>query len=214
LISPTSGLPLRITGSGIATGAYTLIGDRQPDFTMGLLNAFTYKNWSFSFLLDIRKGGDVFNGTEHLLYTRGMSRRTLDRETPRVIKGVLADGLQNTANPTPNTIVINPLFRSDYYQSGSIEEDFIERDINWLRMRDMTLSYKLPASLLKRQRVLKNASVFFTVTDAFMITNYTGADPATNGNNVSTRGGVGGIGMDIGNLATPTGYNIGINIQF
>ncbi len=214
LISPTSGLPLRITGSGIATGAYTLIGDRQPDFTMGLLNSFTYKNWSLSFLLDIRKGGDIFNGTEHLLYTRGMSTRTLDRETPRVIKGVLADGLQNTANPTPNTIAINPLFRSDYYQSGSIEEDFIERDINWIRMRDLTLTYKIPASLLKRQRVLKNASVFFTVTDAFMITNYTGADPATNGNNVSTRGGVGGIGMDIGNLATPTGYNFGINIQF
>lgn len=216
IISATSGLPIRITGTGVSTGGggFEVIGDRQPDFTMGLLNSFTYKNWSLSFLLDIRKGGDIFNGTEYLLYIRGASTKTLDRETPRIIKGVLNDGLQNTANPTVNTIAINPLFRSDYYTNGSIEEDFIERDISWLRMRDITLSYKLPTKLVKRQKVFKSASVFCTVTDAFMITNYTGADPAVNGNNVSTRGGIGGIGMDTGNLATPLGLNFGLNVQF
>ncbi len=214
IISPTSGLPVFIGGSGIATGAYSIIGDRQPDFTMGFSNSFIYKSWSLSFLLDIRKGGDIWNGTEYLLYTRGMSTRTLDRETPRVIKGVLNDGLQNSANPTPNTIVISPLFRSDYYSSGSIDEDFIERDINWIRMRDITLSYKVPAKTIKRQKFLKSASIFCTVTDAFMITNYTGADPSVNGNNASTRGGIGGIGMDLGNLATPLGLNFGINVQF
>lgn len=214
IISQTSGLPVRITGTGISSGAFTVVGDRQPDFTVGLVNSFSYKNFSLSFLLDLRRGGDVFNGTEFILYTRGISTRTLDRETPRIIKGVLNDGLQNTANPTRNTIAINPLFRSDYYTSGSIEEDFIERDINWIRMRDITLSYKVPAKVIKKQSILKSASVFCTVTDAFIITNYTGADPATNGNNVSTRGGIGGIGMDIGNLATPLGVNFGLNIQF
>ena len=214
IISQTSGLPVRITGTGISTGGFTVVGDRQPDFTVGLVNSFTYKNFSLSFVLDLRRGGDVFNGTEFILYTRGMSTRTLDRETPRIIKGVLNDGLQNTTNPTRNTIAINPLFRSDYYTSGSIEEDFIERDINWIRMRDITLSYKVPAKLMKRQSILKNASIFCTVTDPFIITNYTGADPSTNGNNVSTRGGIGGIGMDIGNLATPLGVNFGLNIQF
>ncbi len=216
IISQTSGLPVRITGTAVNTGGggFQVIGDRQPDFTMGFVNSFTYKDITLSFLIDVRKGGDVFNGTAYLLYLNGSSVRTLDRETPRVIKGVLNDGLQNTANPTQNTIVINPLFRSDYYQAGSIEEDFIERDINWIRMRDIKMSYKVPAKLMKRQKVLKTASVFCTVTDSFMITNYTGADPSVNGNNVSTRGGIGGIGMDTGNLATPLGVNFGVNIQF
>ncbi len=216
IISQTSGLPVRITGTAVNTGGggFQVIGDRQPDFTMGFVNSFTYKNFTFSFLVDVRKGGDVFNGVEFLLYTSGASVRTLDRETPRVIKGVLNDGLQNTANPTQNSIVVNPLFRSDYYQSGSIEEDFIERDINWVRVRDMTLSYKLPTTFIKRQKVIKGASVFCTVTDAIMFTNYTGADPSVNGNNVSTRGGIGGIGMDTGNLPTPIGVNFGVNIQF
>ena len=144
-----------------------------------------------------------------------MSTRTLDRETPRVIRGVLNDGLQNTNNPTPNTIVITPLFRSDYYTTGGgTSQDFIEKDVHWVRLRDVTLAYSFPSSLLKRQKVIKAASVFFTGTDLFIITNYSGADPSTNANNTSARSGVGGVGMDQGNLATPRGLNFGLKVQF
>jgi TonB-linked SusC/RagA family outer membrane protein len=213
LISPSTGLPVRITGT--ARSAFEEVGDRESDFNVGFVNSFTFlNNFNLSFNLDIRKGGDIWNGTEYFLYTRGLSTRTLDRETPRIIKGVLQDGLENTANPTPNTIVINPLFRSDYYTSGSIDADFIEKDINWIRMRDITLNYRLGKTLLSRQKFIKNASVFITGTDLFMLTNYNGADPSVNGNNASTRGGVGGIGMDLGNVATPRGLNLGLNIQF
>lgn len=213
LISPTSGLPVRITGT--ARSAFEEVGDREPDFNIGFVNSFTFfTNWNLSFNLDLRRGGDIWNGTEYYLYTRGMSLRTLDRETPRIIKGVLQDGLENTANPTPNTIVITPLFRSDYYTAGSIDADFIEKDINWIRMRDITLSYKLGKTLLSRQKILKSASVFCTATDLFMITNYNGGDPSVNGNNASTRGGIGGIGMDLGNVSTPRGVNFGLNVQF
>jgi ferric enterobactin receptor len=209
LISPTSGLPLVI-------GDYTPVGDRQTDFNMGLINSFSImKNLNLSFNLDIRKGGDVYNGTEEYLYRRGMSVRTLDRETPRVVKGVLNDGLQNTNNPTVNTIVVTPFYRSDFYgASASVSEDFIERDINWVRMRDLTLSYTLPATLMKRQKLIRSASVYVTGTDLFILTNYSGADPSANANNVSARGGIGGIGMDQGNLATPRGINVGLRVSF
>lgn len=208
LISPTSGLPVRISD-------YIKVADRQPDWNMGFVNSFTFLNdWNVSFNLDIRKGGDIFNGTEWFLYSRGASVRTLDRETPRVIRGVLQDGLENTANPTRNTIVLTPFERSEFYTLGVAEEDFIERDINWIRMRDITVSYRLPSKLIKRQNVIKSASVFFTGTDLFIITNYRGADPAANANNAASRGGIGGVGMDFGNLATPMGLNFGIRAQF
>jgi TonB-linked SusC/RagA family outer membrane protein len=207
IISATTGLPLIVAD-------YTPVADRQPDFTMGLVNSFTiHKNLNISFNLDIRRGGDVYNGTAEFLHTRGMSTRTLDRETPRVIRGVLNDGLQNTANPTPNNIVITPLFRSDYYTTVAAE-DFIERDVHWVRMRDLTLAYNLPSKLIKRQRLVKSASVFVTGTDLFIITNYSGADPSANANNVSSRGGIGGVGMDFGNLANPRGINFGVKAQF
>ncbi len=208
VISQTTGLPIRVFD-------YRVVADRQPDFNIGLINSFTImKNISLSFNLDIRKGGDVYNGTEEFLYTRGMSTRTLDRETPRVIKGVLNDGLQNTSNPTPNNILITPFFRSDYYSLGTIAEDFIEKDVDWVRMRDLSLTYNFPSKFIKQQKIIKGASLTFTGTDLFIITNYSGADPSANANNTSSRGGIGGVGMDLGNLATPRGLIIAFRLQF
>jgi ferric enterobactin receptor len=208
IISATSGIPLTLND-------YTPIGDRQSDFNFSIVNTVSFlKNFNVTFNLDFRKGGDIYNGTEEFLYTRGLSTRTLDRETPRIIKGVLNDGLQNTTTPTQNNIAITPLFRSDYYSGGTISEDFIERDIHWMRLRDLSLTYNIPAKIIQRQKVLKNASLTFTGTDLFIVTNYTGADPAANANNTSSRGGVGGTGMDLGNLATPRGFNFAFKVNF
>ena len=51
---------------------------------------------------------------------------------------MLRDGKENTATPTPNTIVVVPAVQTNYY-TGISEELFIERDINWFRMRDVTV---------------------------------------------------------------------------
>ena len=76
-------------------------------------------------------------------HARPGARSTLDRETPRVIDGVLRDGKENTTNPTKNTIVVIPPIQTTYY-TGMSEELFIEKNINWVRLRDVTLSYALP----------------------------------------------------------------------
>lgn len=208
LISPTSGLP-----SVNASADFIIAGDRQPDYKVGLVNTFSYKDFTLSFNLDFRKGGDVFNGNEYFLYVTGLSKRTLDRETPVVINGVLNDGLQNTTNPTKNTITVYPYFRADYYAAGNVTEaDFIE-SVNWMRLRDATLSYKLPNKLIKRQKVISSASLFITGTDLFIITNYTGADPSVNANTAFSRG-YGGAGIDYGSISTPRGINFGCKVQF
>ena len=200
LISPTTGLPLRSTS--FIDGGY----DRQPDFTIGISNSFRYKRASLSFLLDIRKGGDILNGTEHFLTARGLAPRTLDRNEPRVIEGVLRDGRENTDNPTRNNIVVVPSVNTDYYL-GISEELFIEKDINWFRIRDVTVSYALP------ERLLKNASVFLTATDLLLITNYSGLDPIVNGNTAAV-GGSGAAGIDLGNFPIPRGVNFGARVGF
>jgi TonB-linked SusC/RagA family outer membrane protein len=208
IISPTTGLP-----TINASGDFVMVGDRQPDFKIGLVNTIYYRDFSLSFNLDFRKGGDVWNGNEYYLYITGLSKRTLDRETPVVIRGVLNDGLQNTTNPTQNNITVYPYYRSDYYAAGNVSEaDFVET-VNWMRLRDATLTYNLPKSLLKRQKVISSASVFVTGTDLFMITNYTGADPSVNTNTAFSRG-YGGSGLDYGSISTPRGINVGCKVQF
>jgi ferric enterobactin receptor len=207
IVSPTSGLPT-------STGAdFFIVGDRQPDFRVGLINKFVYKQFSLDFNLDFRKGGDVFNGNEYYLFLTGLSKKTLNRETPVVIKGVLNDGLQNTKTPTANNIVITPLYRSDYYgATAATESDFIE-SVNWMRLRDITLSYQLPKKLLSRQKIVRNASIYVTGTDVFIVTNYTGADPSVNSNTAFSRG-YGGAGIDYGSLSTPRGILFGCRLQF
>jgi TonB-linked SusC/RagA family outer membrane protein len=205
LINPANGLPVRSDAiSTFIDAGY----DRQPDFTIGLTNTLRYKRVSLDFLLDIRKGGDVFNATEHYLTARGLSPRTLDREQPRVIKGVLRDGKENTDNPTPNNIVVIPAVQTGYYTSIS-EELFIEKDINWLRLRDVTLRYNLPAGFM----TTRSASVFVSATDVFLITNYSGLDPIVNGNSAGV-GGSGGAGIDYGNFPMPRGINFGVKVGF
>jgi TonB-linked SusC/RagA family outer membrane protein len=202
LIDPTSGLPLR--SSLFIDAGY----DRQPNYTIGLSNSFRYKKANLSFLFDFRRGGDVFNATEQYLTSRGLSMRTLDRQQPRVIAGVLRDGKENSANPTPNNIVVIPALQPSYYTNIS-EELFIEKNINWVRLRDVTLSFMLPEHLIRAQ----NASVFVTGLDLFLLTNYSGMDPIVNGNTAAV-GGSGGAGIDYGNFPIPRGINVGLRLGF
>jgi ferric enterobactin receptor len=207
LISPTTGLPM-------IDANFIPIGDRNPDYRVGLINTFTFfKDFSLAVNIDIRKGGDVFNANELMMRINGTSVNTLDRETPRVIQGVLLDGLENTATPTVNNISVVPHLRNDYYNTAFAEGDFVE-SVDWVRLRDVTLGYRLPQTILKRQRMFKGLSVFVTGTDLFMITNYSGVDPNVNGLNAGNARGFGGQGIDYGAVATPRGLNIGLKAQF
>ena len=200
LIDPTSGLPLK--SNVFIDRGY----DRQPKYTIGLTNTFKYKRASLDFLVDFRRGGDIFNATEWYLTTRGLAPSTLDRNTPRIIDGVLRDGKENTANPTINNIVVVPALQTAYY-TGMSEELFIEKNINWVRLRDITLNLQVP------ERMMRNASIFITGTDLWLKTNYTGLDPIVNGNTAAV-GGSGGVGIDYGNFPIPRGLNFGLKVGF
>lgn len=201
LIDPTTGLPLRST-TFIDAGY-----DRTPKYTIGLTNTFRYKRFRLNTLLDIRRGGDIFNATQQYLTARGLAMSTLDRDRPRVIDGVLRDGKQNSANPTVNNIVVIPSIQTAYYTDIS-EELFIEKNINWLRLRDVRLDYTLPAT-----RFARNATVFVSGTDLFLKTNYSGFDPVVNGNTAAV-GGSGAAGIDFGNFPIPRGLNFGLTLGF
>lgn len=207
LIDPANGLPI------VDASAFRVRGDRNPDFTLGWVNSLKYKNWNLNFLWDLKVGGDIFNATDMYLTIQGISKGTDDRYTPRVIQGVLNDGLQNTATPTVNTISVIPAYNQTYYTARLPEEEFIEKDVNWFRLRDITLKYSLSPQMLKRIGFVKSLGIFLTANDLILMTNYTGADPAVSGNTAGTRG-VGGWGFDFGNVPAPVSINFGFRAGF
>lgn len=202
LINPLSGLP-------VATPAFIVVGDRNPDFTLGWQNTFRWKNWKLNFLWDLKIGGDIYNGTNRFLTTVGKSNLTADRYQPRVINGVLFNGLENSATPTINTIAVIPAFNNQYYTTMP-EEAFIEKDVNWFRLRDVTLSYTFPKNFINS---FKSLSAFITGNDLILLTNYSGADPAVNGNTAGSLG-VGAFGFDYGTLPSPLQVNFGLRASF
>ncbi len=205
VINPNTGLP-------VIDPLFKVRGDRNPNFTLGWNNSFKYKNWSLNMLWDFKVGGDIFNGQEHYLTTVGRSRLTADRETPRVIEGVLQDGLENTATPTQNTIVVTPATNDLYYRNMP-EGEFIQKDVNWARLRDLTISYTFGESMMKRLKKIKGLSVFVTANDLILWTNYYGPDPNINATTSGTRG-VGAFGFDFGTLPAPISLNFGFRTNF
>src|SRR4030095_17166852 len=99
------------------------------------------------------------------------------------------------------------------YYTSMPEEEFVEHDVNWLRLRDITLNYTLPSNMLKKIKVFKSLGVFVTGNDLVLMTNYRGADPAVSGNTASANG-VGGMGIDYASLPTPISLNFGLRASF
>jgi TonB-linked SusC/RagA family outer membrane protein len=205
LINPTTGLPT-------VTTAWSIIGDRNPKFTLGTTNVIGYKNWTLSFLWDLKVGGAIYNGTDAYLTQIGRSVRTADRMTPRVIKGVLQDGQENSAHPTANNITIVPYYQYKYYTSMP-DEEFIQKSVNWFRLRDLTLNYNFAPSFVEKLKYFKGLGAFLTVNDLLLFSNYSGADPAVNATTASNQG-IGGFAIDYGNLPVPVSFNLGIKASF
>jgi hypothetical protein len=81
-------------------------------------------------------------------------------------------------------------------------------DGSYARLKYVTLSYRFPKSLLTRIKI-KDLSTFFTTTNLFTWTNYTGADPEIGlGSSPSF------IGVDRGLTPQSKSYTLGINIKF
>jgi TonB-linked SusC/RagA family outer membrane protein len=206
LISPTSGLP-------VVSGVWSVLGDREPKLRFGITTGLSYKGLRLSAMFAGRYKATVVNGTKRDMMLRGYSVESADlRESPPVVfDGVLQDGNENTATPTPNNIAVDYNLFSTIY-SGN-DEDWIEENVHYLRLQELRLAYNLPAKWLEKTVILSQASVFVSGNDLFVATNYSGIDAV--GNTMSAAGGgTGGEGIDVWALPSPRGYSIGINLTF
>lgn len=205
LISPTTGLP-------VTSGTWTVIGDREPKLRFGVTSNLSYKGLRLSAMFSGRYKATVVNGTKRAMMQSGLSLESVKfRESdPVVFNGVLQDGNENTTNPTRNNISVNYDIYATTYTGG--DETWLEKDVNYLRLQELRLSYNLPAKWLSNTP-LSVASVFVSGNDLAVWTNYSGIDAV--GNTVSAAaGGSGGEGMDVWSLPNPRGYTIGLNVTF
>ena len=183
-----------------------LIGDREPDFLLGLSSNISWKNFTLSFLLDSRKGGDVVNVTSRSLLSSGQSsfaEKYRNREV--VVNGVVqqSDGtyIKNT-----KPIILDQTTMNTYFYA--VSSNFIE-DGSYLRLSYVTLGYDFTPLL--RNTAIKGLRFSITGRNLFLMTKYTGCDPQIS---AGKSGGTGRMGID--NFAVPStrSFNFSINATF
>jgi hypothetical protein len=208
------------------TGLYKLntnnpiVGNREPNFIAGFSNTFRYKRLMLSFLLDIRKGGDIYNGTEYALVTNGLSKRTTlnDRKSVTVtgVNSQTKADFSQTYTSGQTYRINGATYAGDYmiqqywanYAANSY--NFIT-SVNWVKLRSLSMTYDF-SGVLKGKRIIKELSATAVGTNLFTWTNYKGMDPE-----VSAAGGTGGsgsTGIDYLGVPAVRSLTFGINVTF
>lgn len=151
MIIGTSGLPV------VSSGANSVkkIGNPNPRFTVGVTNTFSYKALTLSFLVDGRYKGDLLSRTLGDLRINGVSAETAKyprfnadgtQTKPYLFEGVLENGRVNDIYVTAQ----------DYWSTRGkyvAWEGYI-RDASFIKLRELTLSYTVPRSLLGRTKII------------------------------------------------------------
>jgi len=187
-------------------------GSYQPDWTMGIRNSFTWKGITLSFLFDIKQGGKMLNGTKGVLNYFGRSSESLNRGSQVVFQGIKGhlDALGNVVTSGTNdikTILDEDWYTGTYGGFSNNTEAYVE-DASWVRLREVSLSYMLPKSIVS-YTPLSEISVTFTGRNLWLKTPYSGVDPET-----SLFGSSNAQGYDYFNMPGTKTYTFTLNVKF
>ncbi len=119
------------------------LGDPNPAFTSSLINSVSYKGFNLSFMLEYRHKGVIVSNTVKGVLARGLSKDTdqLDRELTLILPGVQADG-------TPNNVQVTAA--NYFFDNYFFTDEAITFDASTFRLREISLSYALPKSLVEK----------------------------------------------------------------
>lgn len=130
-------------GNYLSSTEIGIIGDPNPDFKSAFINTLSYKGLSFRMQWDYTQGGSIYSTTIRTLFARGITKDTeFDRYLPLILPGVKQNG-------TPNDIQTSA-FNAYFNSIGFGPSDRSVFDATVIRLRELSLSYVVPAQLLKR----------------------------------------------------------------
>ena len=164
----------------VTTDDVVAIGNATPWLTGGLGNTFKYKNFSFYFLTDFKLGGDIYSFDYASAMGEGKAPETLKERNggglpytypdgSKANHGVILDGV--FADGTKNTDVVHYMYKYagqfaawsnvDMPRSNAVFEN------TWIKCREVSLTYDLPASIAKASKFLQGASISLVGRDLF-----------------------------------------------
>ena len=155
-----------VTNSGYNSAERVVVGNPNPKFLGGITNTFSYKGVDLSVFVNGVYGNSInFYGVGQYSSANGIYE---DNQTRDQLNAWRPDNT-NTNVPEARYLRAN----------GSQQSSRYILDGSYLRLRSVSLGYNLPKSILKQVH-LEKARVYFSGTNLFTWTNYTGWDPEVN----------------------------------
>ncbi|WKN45605.1 SusC/RagA family TonB-linked outer membrane protein [Tunicatimonas pelagia] len=176
---------------------FVIIGNPNADFIYGMTHNLRYRNFDFNVVFVGSTGQQIINGFSQYNSNQdgnfNVDRRQLVRWRP---------GLDPASTTIPGTA--SPVSRQRYRQPNSL---FIE-DADYLWVRNITLGYNLSGKVANN--FFKNARIYTSIQNPFLITNYENGNPEIN------RSGDSALVRNVNYGAYPISriFTLGANITF
>lgn len=186
--APKGALYLGLDGKPILDPVDRVIGDPNPKYTMSFSSGLHVgKHLTLSGLLDVRKGGDVWDGTRGILENFGTSIETLDRTNTNGQFGVnvLTDKYPVVAGPGVGVVAFKtPTDWQNWYLGngggfGPVGAQFIE-DGSFAKLRELSLTYNLTGRVPQMLGGFSSVDLRIAGRNLHTWTKYKGLDPEAN----------------------------------
>jgi len=140
----------------------TYLGNPNPTFTFAMNNTFSYKGIDLSIFLQGVAGNKICNAnrfwSEAMDVAQNQTTATLNRWTG-----------EGTSNTMPRAVFNDP-------NKNTRPSDRYIEDGSYVRVKNITLGYTLPANLIKKVQI-SSARFYISAQNLFTITKYSGFDP-------------------------------------
>lgn len=169
-------------------GDRQIIGDPRPDFSYGFRTKFNWKNLGFSMFFRGEQGRELYNNTANVFRTK-------------------------TAASSGNNFLAAALGDPDAFSEAPVYSSRWIEDASFIKLDNVTLEYSLDPDMLGAAGAyVRNARVYVSVDNVFVITPYSGYDPEVNTN--AQVGLIPATGIDYLNYPVPRSFTVGVNLGF
>jgi hypothetical protein len=193
----------------------TFLGNPYPKWFGGFTNTFSFKGIDVSILLTYSYGNQVYN------YVRYQNNNPNNINLGRNMFVEAFDYAKVAVDEEGNPYLLNPGTRVNRISGSNVNGNYDRltdkylEDASYLRVKNITVSYSLPQSLLSKQRVVRNVRLGVSVQNAFTITDYSGYDPEVGsyvGPNAAQAEGF--VGVDYGRYPLTPVYSFNVGVDF
>ena len=136
-----------------------------PDLSFGMGNTFRYKNFDLNIFFYGELGRQLMNSTRQTFLSSDRFRYT---------DNVMSESYERWTSANQNGI-----YPSGLYNKYETNTDFYVEDADFLRLKNVTLGYTLPKTFCNG--LFSRARLYVDAQNLFVITNYSGSDPETEG---------------------------------